>query len=83
LNNPTRSINQSANLFDCDAITIMTGMTDNIISIAEWLAKRRKVPVYEVVADPNGGVRLELVERVEWEEALPPGTRVHLYPGSE
>jgi len=41
-------------------------MTDNVISIKEWKAKhrpeRRKVPVYHVVSDPNGGYRLELVE---------------------
>jgi hypothetical protein len=31
-------------------------------------AQRRKVPVYEPVTDPNGGVRLELVEWIEWDE---------------
>ena len=45
------------------------GMTDNVISLAEWKAKhrakhRRRVPVYHVVPDPTQplGWRLELVE---------------------
>jgi hypothetical protein len=46
----------------------MHGMTNNVISIKEWLAERRKVPVYEVVADPNSGWRLELVEWIDWAE---------------
>ena len=46
-------------------------MTDNVISLAEWIAKhrpeRRKVPVYCPVPDPNGGYRLEFVEVVPLE----------------
>jgi hypothetical protein len=60
-------------------------MTDNVISIKEWKAKhrpeRRKVPVYHVVSDPNGGYRLELVEElelVEWLELVELDGRVHL-----
>jgi len=49
-------------------------MTDNVISLKEWKAehrhKRRRVPVYTPVPDPNGGYRLELVEELEWVEWL-------------
>jgi hypothetical protein len=56
-------------------------MTDNVISLKEWLAnhqRKPKVPVYTPVLDPNGGWRLELVEWVEWDEAIPLEARVHL-----
>jgi hypothetical protein len=50
----------------------MIGMSENVISIAEWKAKHQRItdqpnPVvwtyYEVVRDPSGGWRLELVDR--------------------
>ena len=46
-------------------------MTDKVISIAEWKAQhrpQRRVPVYHVVPDPDGGYRLELAEWLEWDE---------------
>jgi hypothetical protein len=58
---------------------IRSTLMDKVISLAEWTAKqRRKVPVYTPVPDPNGGYRLELVEWVEWIEAVPLEARVHL-----
>jgi hypothetical protein len=61
---------------------IRSTLMDKVISLAEWKAKqrpqRRKVPVYTPVPDPNGGYRLELVEWVEWIEAVPLEARVHL-----
>jgi hypothetical protein len=43
----------------------------NVIPLKEWKAQqqRKLVPVYEVVRDPYGVDRLELVEWVEWDEA--------------
>jgi hypothetical protein len=50
----------------------MIGMSENVISIAEWKAKHQRItdqpnPVvwtyYEVVRDPSGGWRLELIDR--------------------
>ena len=50
----------------------MTGMTDNVISLADWKAahapdqrKRPNVPVYVPVRDQNGKWRLELVGHTE------------------
>ena len=63
----------------------MIDMTDNVISLKEWKAQhqpeQRRVPVYCVVPDPNGGYRLELVEElelVEWLELVELDGRVHL-----
>ena len=49
----------------------MLGMTNNVISLADWKAKHQRklpqaqrVPVYVPVRDPDGRWRLELVETV-------------------
>jgi hypothetical protein len=46
----------------------MIGMTDNVISLAEWKATQsrksdqaQRVPVYVPVRDPDGRWRLELI----------------------
>ena len=50
----------------------MTGMTDNIVSLADWKATHQRkrdqaqhVPVYVPVRDPDGRWRLELVGYTE------------------